>query len=100
VAETYTIAIERTGSPGIKAAAELQSLHRKASEEGGLHGFLARSLIANKGLVYTKKTDPSKPFSWESSGMLIIYAEDFFHISYRNGKVQYLLRRLASGFMR
>ena len=78
-------------------------LHNKIAEKGGLRGFLARSLLAHGGLVYTDfpkneackrqlegRSPPCEGFGcvWLICGVNLIYAADFSDISYNEGKVE------------
>ena len=92
--ETYTSAIERAGGyPTLDAAGELASILSKIKDRGGLRGYMAQSLLNNRGLVYTPKRECDRTCEgygcvWAKCGVLIIYADDFSHISYKNGVVK------------
>jgi hypothetical protein len=93
--ETYTLAIQKGGGPGIEAAGILHQLHHDEAQQLGPRGFLARSIEKHGGSVYTKAWRCAPPSScegftciWERCGLALIYAADFADMSYQDGIVR------------
>ena len=93
--QSYSYAFQQAGAVGLKSAQALQAHHHEMAKARGFGGrrFLARSLQANAGLVYSKPrtcdlTCKGVGCVWQKCGFALIYAEGFARVSFQDGQLK------------